>query len=231
MIITGVKISNVGGAMKKIVGKILRRATPDIRTLQLEQISNAFRNSGQPSAKWKPLWADTFQGKVPEKREAALAKATNSYAKARASGGNTDNALTRVLKAKAKATPAESYRKGGKPLNNFGHLKDSFFTKYAFVFENEGTAIIVVASPLLYAAWQHTGFKTKGPNFIPLTRKAMLRHVLHANPKGEGLEQGVDYIMAWKGVNVPARPIIDYSDPVNKAQIGDVIRRSIATKG
>jgi len=136
-----------------------------------------------------------------------------------------------VNAALALATAAESYRKGGQPLRDNGHLMGSFFTKYAFVFEAQGDALIVVASSAPYAAWQHSGFKTKGPNFIPLTLKARRCHQLHQNPFLEGLEEGVDYIMAWGGVDVPARPIIDYADPVNKKQIGDIIRRSILAKG
>jgi hypothetical protein len=243
MIVTSVKIDNVPRVIKARLGKILRKATADIRAMQLEQIASAFKNGGQPSAKWKPLWADTFKGNIAQKHlqelgeaHTGLFKSINAFKKA--SNKKALSAIRRIGKSEkrlaqssALAVAAESYRKGGKPLRDIGFLMTSFFTKYAFVFEAEGAAIIVVASNAIYAGWQHSGFKTKGPNFIPLTRKARRHHVLHHNPTAEGLEQGVDYIMAWKGVDVPARPIIDYADPVNRKQIGDVIRRSIAMKG
>ena len=244
MIVTSVKINGVKRVIPAHMGAILRKATADLRALQLEQIAAAFKHGGQPSAKWKPLWADTFKGAIAEKHLLAQGKAAMGIAKAAmgiAKAGTAkqfDAAIKKIglheekfKKASALAVSAESYRKGGKPLRDIGFLAESFFTKYAFVFEAKGAALIVVASAAPYAAWQHSGFKTKGPNFIPLTRKAQRHHVLHQNPTTEGLEQGVDYIMAWKGVDVPARPIIDYADPVNKKQIGDVIRRSFAMKG
>ena len=244
MIVKSVKIDGVKRVMQARLGQILRKATADLRAVQLEQIAAAFKNGGQPSAKWKPLWADTFKGAIAEKHLLAQGKAAMGIAKGRSQLAKALNAKQfdaavkkigsheeRFKKASALAVAAESYRKGGKPLRDNGFLMASFFTKYAFVFEEAGTALIVVASAAIYAGWQHSGFKTKGPNFIPLSLKARRHHVLHQNPNAEGLEQGVDYIMAWKGVDVPARPIIDYADPVNKKQIGDVIRRSIAMKG
>lgn len=247
MIVTGISIKGLPQAMKAFTGRILRNVTADLRVIQLEQIANAFKNSGQPSAKWKPLWADKFKGKVSETHTYAIETATEGLIKARADFAKAQKELKenkavaafkrmkthekRLAKHTALAVAAESYRKGGQPLRDNGFLAASFFTKYAFVFEAEGAALIVAASNAIYAGWQQTGFKTKGPNFIPLTLQARRRHVLHANPFLEGLEEGVDYIMAWRGVDVPARPIIDYSDPVNKKEIGDVIRRSIMKKG
>ncbi len=239
MRITGINIGNVKGVLRGAMGRILRNATGDLRVVQIEQWDNAFKNSGQPSAKWKPLWANTFKGSVSHDNKQGILTATNRLATARsrvltAKQGQAEKALKKQDKAKSdlvkaieKAKPSESYRKGGKPLRDNGFLMASRFTKYAFVFEGESTTIIVIASNAIYAGWQHSGFKTKGPNFIPLTLKARRRHVLHQNPFLEGLEYGVDYIMAWHGVDVPARPIIDYADPVNRKQIGDVIRHSI----
>ncbi len=111
----------------------------------------------------------------------------------------------------------QSYRNGGRPLRNTGALKASFFSHI----ERKGRLKIVseVGTPEKYAIYQQLGAKTKGPNFIPLTRKAVRLHVNGTNPKSEGLVQGKDYIMAWKGVTIPARPIIDYNNSENKAQI------------
>ncbi len=111
----------------------------------------------------------------------------------------------------------ESYRNGGQPLRNTGALKQSFETN---VVKNSSMDIdCVVSSPLAYAAYQQYGFTTAGPNFIPLNRKAARSHVKGANPKLEGLVQGKDYIMAWNGVTVPARPIVDYADATNQRKL------------
>jgi phage gpG-like protein len=107
----------------------------------------------------------------------------------------------------------QSYRNGGQPLRNTGHLKQSFTTKIL----KRGSLNIecLVVSPLPYALYQQNGLTTHGPNFIPLNRKAARTHVNGANPRTEGLIQGKDYIMAWKGVTVVARPIVDYGDSTN----------------
>ena len=243
--------------MKKLVGRILRKASAAIAVEQLEQWDNAFKNSGQPSAKWKPLWANDFEGKISEKHLLGLGSAAMGISHAEKQlkdAKEQEESLKRAGKKKkgtavkiaakslkkmelqykksaALAVAATSYRKGGKPLNDDGILRASRQIKYNLVFESEGAAIICLSSNAIYANWQQNGFKTKGPNFIPLTKAARLRHVLHQNPAWEDLEEGVDYIMAWKGVNVPARPIIDYSDPVNKKKFEDVIRHSMTAKG
>ena len=75
MIVKSIKIDGVKRVLQARMGKILRKATSDLRAMQLEQIANAFNNSGQPSAKWKPLWADTFKGNVAQKNLEALGEA------------------------------------------------------------------------------------------------------------------------------------------------------------
>jgi phage gpG-like protein len=228
----------------KLEEKLLRKIVPDIRAVQLEQIANAFRDRGQPGAKWKPLWADKFQGKTKQSALDAAAKASAAYAKAldktkktikgseairnlkkRQNDLQLKKSQDRVNNAAEKLNPSTSYRKGGSPLRDTGALMGSFFTKYAFVFGSD--ALVVVASSNPVAPWHQKGFKTKGPNFIPLTRKAKRDHSLGVNPEWEGLVQGVDYIMAWQGVDVPSRPMIDYADPVNKKMIQDAIRLAI----
>ena len=79
------------------------------------------------------------------------------------------------------------------------------------------------------------GFTTKGPNFIPLTEKALVTHVPGNNPKDEGLrsvaewraegEQGKDpdYSMAWKGVTVPQRKVFN-TPPEDEEEIMDAIQ-------
>ena len=123
---------------------------------------------------------------------------------------------TRTTKTGRKVvTP--SYRNNGQPLRNKSVLKKSFFSRIRKI---SGDKIITeIGTPLPYAIGQQLGMKTKGPNFIPLNRKAVRTHAKGMNPKDEGLVLGKDYIMAWKGVNVPARPMIDYSNSENKRAI------------
>ena len=123
---------------------------------------------------------------------------------------------TRTTKTGRKVvTP--SYRNNGQPLRNKSVLKKSFFSRIRKI---SGDKIITeIGTPLPYAIGQQLGMKTKGPNFIPLNRKAVRTHAKRTNPKDEGLVLGKDYIMAWKGVNVPARPMIDYSNSENKRAI------------
>lgn len=229
-----ITMTNTAVAMRSVEGKILRRAADELRVVQKEQVASAFRNSGQPGEKWKPLWADKFVGNVSVKTLGKLGKAHGRLVRLLNRDTFTPSQITAVIKAKskvddlkAKATRATSYRKGGKPLQDTGRLAASFFTKYHFVFESEGVALIVLASSDFTAQWHQRGFSTRGPNFIPLTMKAKREHVRGANPKHEGLELGVDYIMAWKGVKIPARPMIDYADPANKKQITDTINAAM----
>ena len=118
---------------------------------------------------------------------------------------------------KGRKTVTPSYRNDGQPLRNTSVLKSSFFSRIHRIRDDK--IVTEIATPLPYAVYQQLGMKTKGPNFIPLNRKAVRTHVKGMNPKSEGLVLGKDYIMAWKGVTVPARPMIDYSNQENKRAI------------
>lgn len=107
----------------------------------------------------------------------------------------------------ANRTRLDSYRKGGDPLTDNGNLINSI----TFTMQSKRNGVrILVGSPLPYARYQHYGFSTSGPNYIPLTLQAR-RKPKGADPKVFGLKPGVDYIMAWKGVTVPSRPILRFS--------------------
>lgn len=120
--------------------------------------------------------------------------------------------------------PIGGFRDGGQPLRSDGGLKASFHIEWpeTGVFGNRARSTI--ASGSTYAPYHQTGFKTSGPNYIPLTLKGRRLHHPGADPAKEGLKRGVDYVMAWKGVSVPARPMIDYSDPVNAQMIRNELR-------
>lgn len=222
-----VTITNIKQFTQSQAVKLLRRLSNDLAVVQKEQVAEAFKNSGQPGKKWPPLWADSFVGKVPWKKQGTLINAQTAFFYAM-HARNPDSmkivkAQARVQKANEQLIAATSYRKGGKPLWDKGALAASFFTKYNFVFEAELALLVVIASSSFLAPFHQKGFRTNGPNFIPLNLKAARMHVKGANPKDEGLEYGVDYIMAWKGVKVPERAMVDYADPANKKQIEDTI--------
>lgn len=200
---------------------VLMRVAKAVQVEQLGQVAQAFRDEGQPGDPWPKLWADTFVGKVPWKAQGALINAQSAFFKATNSkkpdAARIAKAMSRVEKARAKAIPATSYRKGGKILQDNGWLKASFFPSLIDVEGDKATSRIF--SSMFYALWHQKGFKTKGPNFIPLTLKARRMHKLGANPKDEGLEEGVDYVMKWRGVKVPQRKMIDYANATNKELI------------
>lgn len=108
-----------------------------------------------------------------------------------------------------------------KPLVSTGMLAASFSVAEPIV--NGKTVTVQQSSSSAVANMHQHGIHTDGPNYIPITRKGKLLHQNGANPKDEGLVAGVDYIIAWNGVDVPARPMIDFSDPVNRQEINDTI--------
>lgn len=111
------------------------------------------------------------------------------------------------------------------PLRATGDLQRSFEIPESHI--EEGRLVLSIASASAIASFHQEGFSTTGPNYIPITRKGRLLHRPGANPKDEGLVQGVDYIIAFNGVTVPARPMIDYGDPVNLQEIRDTINEII----
>lgn len=225
---TSITITGAAGFTQAQAVKLLRRCANDLSVVQKEQVAEAFRNGGQPGKKWPALWADTFIGKVPWKHQGALINAQTAFHYAIYTRNSNPmkiaKAMARIQKANEHMEAATSYRRGGKPLMDKGALAASFFIKYNFVFEADLSLLVVIASSNVTAPWHQKGFVTKGPNFIPLTLKAARDHVKGANPKNEGFEYGVDYIVAWKGVKVPERAMIDYADPVNRKQIEDTIQ-------
>ena len=227
-----ITIPNIKGQLQAAMAKRLERAANDVNVTQLEQVANAFRNGGQPGKKWKRLWADTFVGKISLGLWGKFIKAMGAYNVAKeAKKPNAEKivrALARMQKAEGNMKPATSYRKDGQVLVDDGNLKKSFYRKNVTASGNKATSTIYSTLPL--AAWHQEGFHTNGPNFIPLTLKARREHQRKADPKEEGLEEGVDYIMAWAGVHIPDRPMIDYDDPVNQQQIKDTVARAIKRK-
>lgn len=98
----------------------------------------------------------------------------------------------------------EGYRTGGQPLRDTGKLAGSLSARGAY----SGGKIRLTMSGRKYGLYQDRGFKTNGPNYIPISMKGKRRHATGANPHSEGLKRGRDFVMRWKGVRVPARPFI-----------------------
>jgi hypothetical protein len=98
----------------------------------------------------------------------------------------------------------EGYRNDGHPLRD----TSAMYRSLAATGASQGNAIRLKMQGLKYGVYQDRGIKTRGPNYIPLTRKGKRGHGTGNNPNNEGLTRGKDYMMAWRGVTVPARPFI-----------------------
>jgi len=102
-----------------------------------------------------------------------------------------------------------NYRFGGQPLRDTGKLQRSL----SALGSAEGNTIKIAMRGLRYGAYHDRGFKTRGRNFIPLTKKGKRQHGTGNNPELEGLVRGRDYIVTGtrkirRGVTVPSRPFI-----------------------
>ncbi len=95
------------------------------------------------------------------------------------------------------------FRNGGHPLRDTSKMWESLNATAAA--KQDG--LRVTLRGLHYAAYHDRGFKTKGPNYIPLTKKGK-RHATGADPIAEGMKRGQDFFMARKGVTVPSRPFL-----------------------
>ena len=104
---------------------------------------------------------------------------------------------------------------GGKPLLD---TRQHIYNTLNGTRTRQGNTVLYTLRGSLAAVFHHNGFKTKGPNFIPLTLHARRTHRKGNDPRLEGLVKDVDYIMAWKGVDVPARPIFRIA-PEDRRQI------------
>ena len=78
------------------------------------------------------------------------------------------------------------YRAGGRPLQNNGHLMAGLHSET--VMRSNGISV-TLKDGSGYGVYHQNGFKTKGPNYIPLSLKGARRHVKGRNPEEEGLER------------------------------------------
>ena len=117
--------------------------------------------------------------------------------------GTSDYEITPVEREEFQVQVA-GRRNGGQPLHDTGAMAGSMNARG----KPSANGIQITLRGLAYARYQDKGFKTKGPNFIPLTNKGKRKHGTGRNPHKEGLGENHDYMMAWGGVTVPARPFL-----------------------
>lgn len=109
------------------------------------------------------------------------------------------------------------YRKGGQPLYDTGNLFRSLTSKMSAI--GDGVRLTLLAP--LYGLYQHHGFKTSGPNFIPFTRAAVRRDA-------KALKRH-EYAYAKSGVTVPSRPILAMPNPA-RAEVARTIARALGAR-
>jgi hypothetical protein len=115
------------------------------------------------------------------------------------------------------------YRVGGKPLID---TRTTIYDRLNGDFAVFTDALEFFLRGTLHALFHNDGFTTKGPNFIPFTLRARRIHRKGQDPALEGLEEGEDYIMAWAGVTVPARPIFRFA-PEDREEIVFSVRLAV----
>lgn len=96
------------------------------------------------------------------------------------------------------------YRNGGHPLRDTGLLYGSLTATG----KASGSSIKVTLRGPKYALYQDKGLTTKRTNYIPLTLAAKRGHGTGNDPGKEGFTKGRDYLLARRGVKVPARPFL-----------------------
>lgn len=138
----------------------------------------------------------------------------------------------------------KSYRAGGVPLRDTGRMVNGLHSDTQ---ESDSGATVRLLASDFHAIYHQTGYKTTGPNFIPLTLAAKRNYTIfkaittrykgaskaekvkmRAELKDAGFIEGETYIMAWGGVTVPARPIFNLP-PEDIAEIRDALSYAMKT--
>jgi len=100
------------------------------------------------------------------------------------------------------------YRSGGDPLQ--GESTSGLMASLkGHVTASANKITMRLTEGVGYGVYHQKGFKTKGPNYIPITMKGKKRHRKGNDPTKEGLVEGKDYFIAWGGVTVPQRKIFN----------------------
>lgn len=221
----------------------LRAKAKAVGEIAVAQSKKRFDDGGDEGVTWPDLWASN-DAKVWEaiKNQKDGERFFNSYfaAEIRMAEKNLKSVEKKIdegklqgdkaRKAKMRATNRleiakeikrtgnPSYRRGGEPLRDTGALKASMNYQTR---EEKDSVFVEIGPAMFYGRYQQEGFETNGPNFIPFTIKAA-RKPKGVNPEDFDLLPGVDYVMAWGGVTVPARPFVRFTDQ-NKKDIESAI--------
>jgi phage gpG-like protein len=168
----------------------------------------------------KPMSGEFWTTKKPRKGE--VATTTRQVLKAISRKKKDGSVVVSTVMVTEYKMSGQSYRNGGQPLRDTGNLLRSIGAKA----EQTGPArLSIVMSGAIYGIYHEKGFSTDGPNFIPLTRKGKKNHATGRNPYTEELSPGKDFVMAWGGVTVPARPFLvptskEFSEIAKTIKIG-----------
>lgn len=168
----------------------------------------------------KPLSGEFWTTKKP--REGQTASATRQVLKAVSRKKKDGSVVVKNVMVTEYKMTGQSYRNGEQPLRATGDLMRSIQAKA----EQTGPArVSVIMQGFIYGIYHEKGFSTHKPNFIPLTKRAKR---IHATGAGlDKLSQGKDYLMAWGGVTVPARPFL-VPTAVEFSDIGKTIKIGLA---
>lgn len=95
------------------------------------------------------------------------------------------------------------YRNGGQPLRDTGRLANSVNARG----DRQSAGLRIVLRGLKYGLFQDMGFRTAGPNYIPLTKRGA-RYDSRKQASAAGMIPGQDFTGRKKGVTVPGRPFL-----------------------
>jgi phage gpG-like protein len=167
---------NIRKKLRKQVLDALQRA--EIGEILVIQAQTRLETKGRDVGGYAPLWADSAK---------ILIRTKKGRKRSRKKGGGRVGEVYEMQ---------SHYRKGGKPLMDTMQLFSSMSSRT----ERMYNGLRIFLRLPLYGIYQHYGFTTKGPNFIPFTRGAVRR-------QKSALKRG-EYVYAKNGVTVPARPIL-----------------------
>lgn len=138
--------------------------------------------------------------------------------------------VTKKKRGKTIKTVIPHYRAGGTPLYDTGNLFNSLNGVTRPI--SEGAELVLQGS--MIALLQSKGFSTKGPNWIPFSRRAMKqRATMQKSGKARASRSFVtsnpDGLVVARGVTVPARPLFKWPSSARR-QVARAIARAMKAR-
>lgn len=182
-------------------------------------------------------------------QEADISRILVKQAQARIKSGGSDvggyadlwaNSAKIIIGKGKRRREISHYRKGGKPLYDTGNLFRSLTSTMSVI--GDGVRLTLLAP--LYGLYQHHGFKTSGPNFIPFTRRAVrqgpeafktksgefdLAKITKYEKGHKAALKNREYAYAPNGVTVPSRPIFAMPNTA-RAEVARTIARALGAR-